>query len=246
MVPFNGNQPRGTYKAGKFSAWITAVIVAVIAGYILLGHSPLLDVEELEVHGLHHLRLEEVEDRLGFKIGDPLPLGLGESQRKLEELSWVKTADIDRSWSGRITVDISEYKPLALALTEPERWALVADDGTVLTHGLIAPLDLPRLSGVHAAGSPGTYLSADSSALLSLLVLMPPELGDKFFSLRRDSSGEIHGTLRTNQEVIFGDDKRLGAKIISLSAMLDYLEAEKRTDDYIDVSYPEKPIVTNE
>jgi len=74
---------------------------------------------------------------------------------------------------------------------------------------------------------------------------MPSDLGDKFFSLRRESSGEIHGTLRNTQEVTFGDDKRLGAKVISLSAMLDYLEAEQRTDDYIDVSYPEKPIVRN-
>jgi len=244
-MSFDEKKPRRTYRAGKISAWITGVIVAAIVGYILLGYSPLLDVEDVEVYGLHELTLEQVEDRLGFEIGDPLPLGLGESRRKLEELSWIQAVEIDRSWNGRITVDISEYKPLALALTEPERWALIADDGTVLTDGLITPPELPRLSGVRAAGSPGTYLATDSSALLSLLTLMPSDLGDKFFSLRRDSSGEIHGTLRNTQEVTFGDDKRLGAKVISLSAMLDYLEAEQRTDDYIDVSYPEKPIVRN-
>ena len=241
----NRNKPGRAYKAGAISAWVSSAIVAAIAGYILLGHSPLLDVEELEVYGLHQVTLEEVEDRLGFQIGDPLPWGVGESQRKVEELSWVKTARIDRSWNGRITVDISEHKALALALTEPERWALVADDGTVLTRGLIAPPELPRLSGVRAAGSPGVYLADDSSALLSLLVLMPSDLHSRFSSLRRDSRGEIHGRLRNTQEVIFGDDKRLGAKIISLSAMLDHLNKENRTDDYIDVSYPEKPIVRN-
>lgn len=244
MTP-NRNKPRRVYKPGKTSAWLAAVIISAIAGYILLGHSSLLDVEQVEVYGLHQLTLEQVESRLGFQIGDPLPVGLGESQRKLEELSWVKTAHIDRSWNGRITVDISEHKPLALALTEPERWALVADDGTVLTSGLTAPPELPRLSGVRAAGSPGVYLAGDSSALLSLLILMPSDLRDKIASLRRDSRGEIHGTLRNTQEVIFGDDERLGAKIISLSAMLDHLEEEKRTDDFIDVSYPEKPIVRN-
>ena len=244
-MSLNRDKPERVYKAGTISAWVSSAIVAAIAGYILLGHSPLLDVEELEVYGLHRVTLEEVEGRLGFQIGDPLPWGVGESQRKVEELSWVKTARIDRSWNGRITVDISEHKPLALALTEPERWALVADDGTVLTRGLIAPPELPRLSGVRAAGSPGVYLADDSSALLSLLVLMPSDLYSKFSSLRRDSRGEIHGRLRNIQEVIFGDDKRLGAKIISLSAMLDHLDKENRTDDYIDVSYPEKPIVRN-
>ena len=241
----NRNKPGRAYKAGAISAWVSSAIVAAIAGYILLGHSPLLDVEELEVYGLHQVTLEEVESRLGFQIGDPLPWGVGESRQKVEELSWVKTARIDRSWNGRITVDISEHKALALALTEPERWALVADDGTVLTRGLIAPPELPRLSGVRAAGSPGAHLADDSSALLSLLVLMPLDLHSKFSSLRRDSRGEIQGRLQNTQEVIFGDDQRLGAKIISLSAMLDHLDKENRTDDYIDVSYPEKPIVRN-
>ena len=244
-MSLNRNKPGRVHKAGTISAWVSSAIVAAVAGYILLGHSPLLDVEELEVYGLHQVTLEEVEDRLGFQIGDPLPWGVGESQRKVEELSWVKTARIDRSWNSRITVDISEHKALALALTAPERWALVADDGTVLTRGLIAPPELPRLSGVRAAGSPGVYLADDSSALLSLLVLMPSDLHSRFSSLRRDSRGEIHGRLRNTQEVIFGDDKRLGAKIISLSAMLDHLNKENRTDDYIDVSYPEKPIVRN-
>ena len=244
-MSLNRNKPGRVHKAGTISAWVSSAIVAAVAGYILLGHSPLLDVEELEVYGLHQVTLEEVEDRLGFQIGDPLPWGVGESQRKVEELSWVKTARIDRSWNGRITVDISEHKALALALTEPERWALVADDGTVLTRGLIAPPELPRLSGVRAAGSPGAHLAADSSALLSLLVLKASDLHSKFSSLRRDSRGEIQGRLQNTQEVIFGDDKRLGAKIISLSAMLDHLNKENRTDDYIDVSYPEKPIVRN-
>ena len=244
-MSLNRNKPGRAYKAGAISAWVSSAIVAAIAGYILLGHSPLLDVEELEVYGLHQVTLEEVESRLGFQIGDPLPVGVGESRQKVEELSWVKTARIDRSWNGRITVDISEHKALALALTEPERWALVADDGTVLTRGLIAPPELPRLSGVRAAGSPGAHLADDSSALLSLLVLMPSDLHSKFSSLRRDSRGEIQGRLQNTQEVIFGDDQRLGAKIISLSAMLDHLDKENRTDDYIDVSYPEKPIVRN-
>ena len=74
---------------------------------------------------------------------------------------------------------------------------------------------------------------------------MHSDLHSKFSSLRRDSRGEIQGRLQNTQEVIFGDDQRLGAKIISLSVMLDHLDKENRTDDYIDVSYPEKPIVRN-
>ncbi len=240
-------KPRGTYRVGKISIWITAAIVILVSGYILLGRSALLDVEELEVHGLHQLTLEQVDGRLGFRVGDPLlSLDLGESQRKLEGLPWVKSVNVDRSWSGTITIDVTEHKAVALALTEPERWALIAEDGTVLSNGLMAPPELPRLTGVHAAGSPGTYLASDSSALLSLLTAMPTNLVARFFSLRRDAEGEIRGTLQNTQEVIFGDDKRLAAKIIALSALLDHLENEERMDRHIDISVPEKAVVRSE
>lgn len=240
-------KPRSTYRVGKISIWVTAVIVVLVSGYILLGRSALLDVEELEVYGLHQLTLEQVEGRLGFRVGDPLlSLDLGESQQKLEGLPWAKSVNVDRSWSGTITIDVTEHKAVALALTEPERWALIAEDGTVLSNGLRAPPELPRLTGVHAAGSPGAYLASDSSALLSLLTAMPTDLADRFFSLRRNAEGEILGTLQNTQEVIFGDDKRLAAKIISLSALLDHLEKEKRTDRHIDISIPEKPVVRSE
>ena len=95
-MSLNPNKPGRVYKAGTISAWVSSAIVVAIAGYILLGNSPLLDVEELEVYGLHQVTLEQVEDRLGFQIGDPLPWGVGESQRKVEELPWVKRCiDLD-------------------------------------------------------------------------------------------------------------------------------------------------------
>lgn len=233
-------------KAGKLSVWIAVAFLAGTAAYLLLGRSALLDIEEVKVHGLHYLTLDEVRSQFGFEVGDPL-LSVDKDlvRDELEKLPWVERADIDRSWSGVVEVVIYEHKPVALVMTEPERWALVANDGTVLTIGLTVPPELPRLSGVRAAGLPGSYLSDDSAPLLTLLNVMPLDLSQTFFSLRREMDKDIVGTLVTNQEVIFGDEQRLAAKIISLSAMMDHLEKEKRTGKQIDVSVPELPVVRN-
>ena len=46
--------------------------------------------------------------------------------------------------------------------------------------------------------------------------------------------------------MIFGDEQRLAAKIIALSAVIDYLEEENRMDKKIDVSVPEVPVVRDD
>tara|TARA_Y100000768_G_C23929195_1_gene659174 strand:- start:1056 stop:1283 length:228 start_codon:yes stop_codon:yes gene_type:complete len=75
---------------------------------------------------------------------------------------------------------------------------------------------------------------------------MSLELSQSFSSIRREADGDIVGTLVSNQEVIFGDDQRLAAKIIALSAVLDHLDEEKRTDKKIDVAVPEVPVVRDD
>ncbi|HIL05954.1 MAG TPA: FtsQ-type POTRA domain-containing protein, partial [Acidimicrobiia bacterium] len=149
----------------------------VAASYVLLGKSALFDVERVEIYGLHRVTLAEVEERLGFHSGDPLlSVNSKKEERNLEILPWVQAADIERKWDGLITVDITERRAVALAMVAQDQWALIDSYGRVLTEGLSYPPDLPRLSGVHAAGAPGSYMMEDSKALLSVLGALPSDL----------------------------------------------------------------------
>ncbi|MGB1795938.1 MAG: cell division protein FtsQ/DivIB [Acidimicrobiales bacterium] len=206
-----------------------------MGGFVAVGYSPFLNIEKIEVHGLHHLTLAEIEERLGFEPGDPL-LSLDQSavRRRIEALPRVQSVSVDRSWSGVVLIEIIEHQPAALVMSEPEQWALIA-----------SPPDLPRISGIRAAGAPGSYLSPDSSSLLSLLRTMPPGLLERFVSLRREpATGDLSGSLDSAQEVIFGDEEQIPAKVVALSALLSYLEEQMRTDRVLDVSVPERPVVS--
>ena len=222
----------------------TALVLAVLsATYIFLGRSSLLDVEQVEIYGIHRITAVEIEEKLGFRRGDPLlSVDSQEIQRNLELLPWVLAADVERRWNGLIRVDIVERRAIAIAMVAPQRWALIDISGRVLTEALPFPPDLPRLSGVHAAGTPGSYMSTDSTALLAVLGALPTELGQRFYSLRRDGN-EIVGDLKSDQEVVFGDDGRLSAKVIALAATLTHLEDQNRNDRYIDVSTPRDVLV---
>tara|TARA_B100000073_G_scaffold338331_1_gene335342 strand:- start:1195 stop:1425 length:231 start_codon:yes stop_codon:yes gene_type:complete len=74
---------------------------------------------------------------------------------------------------------------------------------------------------------------------------MPPGLLERFVSLRREpATGDLSGSLDSAQEVIFGDEEQIPAKVVALSALLSYLEEQMRTDRVLDVSVPERPVVS--
>ena len=234
-------QGRRLSGSHQILAALALAFAVAVASYVLLGKSALFDVERVEIYGLHRVTLAEVEERLGFGLGDPLlSVDSGEEARNLEVLPWVQAVDIERKWDGLVTIDVTERRAVALAMVAPHEWALIDSSGRVLTGGLSYPPDLPRLSGVHAAGIPGSYMTNDSKPLLSVLGALPTDIAHRVRSLRRDpADGEISGSLASGQEVIFGDEDRLVAKVLALVAVLSHLGDQNRSDRYIDVSIPE-------
>ena len=231
--------------AQKVIVLLTACVVIGVGAFILLGVSPLLQIDRVEVHGLHRVTLMEVEKFLGVEQGDSiLSTDSANARERIEMIPGVKEAHVSRSLvGGVVTVNITEHRPIALAMTQQSYWALVAEDGTVLSPGMKLPPELPRLSGIRAAGGPGSSLGSDSSSLISLLVLMSPEMIEEFLALRLEDKGEIAGTLKNSTEVLFGDNRRLGAKVVSLAATLGHLEKLETKAQLIDVAVPSVPKV---
>ena len=231
--------------AQKVIVLLTACVVIGVGAFILLGVSPLLQIDRVEVHGLHRVTLMEVEKFLGVEQGDSiLSTDSANARERIEMIPGVKEAHVRRSLvGGVVTVNITEHRPIALAMTQQSYWALVAEDGTVLSPGMKLPPELPRLSGIRAAGGPGSSLGSDSSSLISLLVLMSPEMIEEFLALRLEDKGEIAGTLKNSTEVLFGDNRRLGAKVVSLAATLGHLEKLETKAQLIDVAVPSVPKV---
>ena len=231
--------------AQKVIVLLTACVVIGVGAFILLGVSPLLQIDRVEVHGLHRVTLMEVEKFLGVEQGDSiLSTDSANARERIEMIPGVKEAHVSRSLvGGVVTVNITEHRPIALAMTQQSYWALVAEDGTVLSPGMKLPPELPRLSGIRAAGGPGSSLGSDSSSLISLLVLMSPEMIEEFLALRLEDKGEIAGTLNNSTEVLFGDNRRLGAKVVSLAATFGHLDKLEKKAQLIDVAVPSVPKV---
>jgi cell division protein FtsQ len=224
---------------------VTSLFLVVLGGWAL-SHSSLVDIDRIEVHGLDRLSLRTAEEATGLALGDDmLWLDVDEASARLEALPWVREATVERRWPGVIRIDVVERTAVALALAEGEAWVLVDVDGRVLTQPMDSPPNLPRLSGLHGAGPPGSYLSDDADAPLAVVPVLGPELALKVQGLWRDGRGELHLSLVTGDEVILGDDRDLRAKVAAIVTMVEMLQAQDRQAWILDVSVPNLPVVVD-
>jgi cell division protein FtsQ len=91
-----------------------------------------LGIDEVVVQGRGRASADSVLSALGAKRGAPiLAVNLGEARARLEALSWVKNASVERLLPGTLYVRIEERQPLAL-WQRNGKLELVDRDGKVL------------------------------------------------------------------------------------------------------------------
>lgn len=218
--------------------------VALVFGALVVSRSSLLDVDRIEIYGLDRVSLRETEEALGFQLGSPLvTLDTGAAETALESIAWIDDAMVRRSWRGTVVVEVTERRPVAIALTQPDRWVLVDPHGRVLSEPLANPPDLPRLSGLRAAPEIGGFMDADSGAALAVVQALPPSLHERVYGVWRDSRGELQIGVDEGATILFGDDDRLRAKVVAAATMLDHLALEGVEPVHLDVSVPNLPVV---
>jgi cell division septal protein FtsQ len=223
---------------------VALAVVSVLFGGLWVSRSSLLDVDRIEVYGLDQVSLGSVEEAIGIELGTPLvTLDTAGAARALEALPFVDEATVKRSWRGTITIEVTERRGVALALTAPDAWVLVDRHGRVLSEALAQLPALPRLSGVRAAGAPGSFMSEDSAAPLAVAQALPPALREVVYGVWRDDRGELRLGVEDGPMVLLGDDDRLRAKVAAAATMLDQLATEGLAPAILDVSVPNLPIV---
>jgi len=109
------------------SLMATAFVILAFAGTQFVLHSPWFPLRELTVRGdLAHTSRAQLEAATrGRAAGNFFAVDLGLLREGLEQLAWVRRADVRRVWPDRIEVTLEEHVALA-------RWG---DAGLVNTFG---------------------------------------------------------------------------------------------------------------
>ncbi|MCP3933921.1 MAG: FtsQ-type POTRA domain-containing protein [Actinomycetia bacterium] len=218
------------------------VVITIVTGWFVV-RSSLFAIDSIGWSGLDSVTLTEASSAAGIAEGMSLteadPAVIAE---RLEELPWVLDANVTRSWWGTVSIDITERTAVAMVMREQDVWVVVDEMGKVLSEAVVRH-DLPRLSGIGAAGVPGSDLASDAIAPLEVVSLLPESIRARVEGVARDARGEMWVSLRTADRILLGSDRDIAMKVVALTTVLESLDFEGRTGWEMDVSVPTLPSV---
>ncbi len=95
--------------------FVAAVAALLVAGVLWCARMPWFPLREVVVtHALREIRRNELEHSLAGQIrGNFFSVNLDGLRQSLEQLPWVRRAEVRRQWPSRIEVRIEEHVPAA-------------------------------------------------------------------------------------------------------------------------------------
>jgi cell division protein FtsQ len=95
--------------------FVAAAAVLLVSGLVWSARLPLFPLREVVVtHELREIRRSEVESSLSGRLrGNFFSVNLEAVRQSLEQIPWVRHAEVRRQWPSRIEVSIEEHVPVA-------------------------------------------------------------------------------------------------------------------------------------
>ncbi|MBX2829823.1 MAG: FtsQ-type POTRA domain-containing protein [Rhodospirillales bacterium] len=137
--------PAALWYTGKADKWLMMAEKESIRLSAELG----MTVKNIEVSGREKTETDALLAAIGKKTGTPIiTFDVDAARERIEELSWVRTATVERQLPDTLIVSVVERKPLALWQTEDRGHVLIDGDGEQLQNYELGDyLDLPVLVG---------------------------------------------------------------------------------------------------
>ena len=226
---------------------ITAVLAgaALVVAALVASRTPLLDVDRVTVTGTDHTTVDEVRHAADVRLGEPLlSVDPGAVAARVEELPWVASARVERSWPSTVKVQVTERVPVAVVQLTDDLAAMIDADGWVV--GVESrPADAPSdpsgplvLTGIDEPVVEGERLDAAARDALAVAAAAAEWMPGVVASVSTDLDAELlqGGAIR------FGSVDDLSDKVTAAMTVLS--EVDTSCMALLDVRVPGSPALT--
>ncbi len=204
-------------------------------------NSAAFNVDEVAVAGSDRSDPDLIIAESGIEVGQGLlEVDMDGAVEAVEMVPWVGTAEVDRDWTGVITINVVERGP-SIVLPAGDRFALVDDHGRQLEIVDRRPDGFMPILGIEGSGVPGEPAPAETVPLIALLDALPEEIESQITGVVV-SDGQLQLDLSVGGTANFGDGSDLGLKLQSLETLLATVDLSCL--DTIDLRVPSAPAVT--
>lgn len=215
----------------RWLLWLAGAGLLALVAWVV-GWSPLLGVDDVEVSGVTGAEQRAVAELVQVPVGTPLArVDTDAVAGRVRTRITVAEVSVRRSWPGTLSVDVVP-RTAALVVKNPQgRLEVVDPEGVSFAVVRTAPKGVPVVT---ATGSKGMTPEALQSSL-ALLEALPADLAAKVTSLKVSSADLVTFTLGS-RTVVWGSGEASERKVEILRALL------RTKAKVIDVSAPDTPV----
>jgi cell division protein FtsQ len=152
-----------------------------------------LRVTDIRIEGRANTPEKLLRATLGVSVGDPiLGFSVEQAERRIEKLSWVDHATVERRLPGTIVVQLQERRPFAIWQDEA-KFVLIDRAGQVVTNENVADFrQLPLLVGPGAPDGAAALIDAlNDHPGIAARVVAAVRIGERRWNLQMKSGMEV-------------------------------------------------------
>jgi len=221
-----------------------------IGGYYFLS-LPIWKIQEVVVTGTKILSAEEIRSLSGIPYGENLFWAdFTHAQKNLEKISAIEKFNFYRIPPGTVLIKIKEREPIAVVILE-NKSAVVDREGYLLNRSPKISLSISNLEELPVISGISTYeligeekINPRVAYLLPNLILeLSRSLGSHKIHLELGNFENMSFLLDDLLRVKIGRDENLSEKIEILKGLLKELAGRWGQVEYVDVRFPNNPVV---
>lgn len=217
---------------------------ALVAGGLLLLHSPVFGARAIKVTGSVHTPPSRIIAVAGLASHPPLiDVDPGRTAARVERLPWVKRATVSRHWPDGLSIVVTERTPVAAvaAAGKTGRWLVVDGAGRVVETVTSPPAALIQLTLPSPPTSRAAWLGRDAGPALRVASSLPRAFSAQVTQVTGALDGTVTLALGVPVRVSLGSPVDLSKKYEDVAAIL--AGAPLQAGNVIDVTVPDAPTV---
>jgi cell division septal protein FtsQ len=234
-------------------ATLVAALEVALLGWLWFG--PALAVHTVDVVGARHLTAAQVAQAAGLQGNASLvSVDAISAQQHLLDQVWVRTATVLPQFPGTVTVQVSEWQPVAAYHAGSSAKLFLLSSQAVVLGPTPSSAGLVVVQGPAGADPHVGDRALDAQLLTALINMqraMPTLIGQDVASFIFDSCGDLTMVAKRGWKVYFGrvltpeeftalHDKLSALKAINGNGNVDYSSTDL---DYVNVMNPSEPAV---
>ena len=236
----------------RFRLFVTFILLILAGGGIYYFLSlPLWRITDVSIRGAQMLVPEEIRDLSGVPIAENLFLtSFARTRENLRKITAIRDFSLYRLPPGTVIINITERKPIAV-LVFKNKSAIVDESGYILNRNPGLTLNVPNMTELPVISGLGTVeydgeerIDTQASKLIvDIITELASLLGSRHLQLATGGFDKISFSLDDILLVKVGRNEDVRHKMEVFKALLPEIEGRWDTVAYVDVRYPENPVI---